>query len=436
MFELSDALGCGRAGLRSKVIGSGALLRGSASFVAFVFLVSLPPSTGVCIHCKDSIPGCGGSDSCPLHKVLSENVKVMASSSLSSVPQITQLLSQEMLSVFTRPVVEGIVGLHCLPAAGTEVDLSTSSYSTATSVVKACQAGHVSLDVAKGELMRRLEDSTEELDVKKISTALDLLSKGSSSALEYAGGAGYGVFTFIWAKIGQYIELAKSGAVRLPGAAVRASSSAVSELKAVIRRPTSQAEFFEMIHHWEGACIALGMASYFVIAAFVTKVVFDTMSRLGKTWQFAHEFFLVHLRAIETDVGRRLNMANVVNLGHRDLYLSEAAQNVATFFRTRVGEARNGEEPGPPNDPGNNGAAAAVKYNGKWTEDATQCCMAFNLGTEHRRKNLKPDGTCKFCHKCMQWVSDKGPRGVCGGNHPKSQCDYDPSKRVDQPAKA
>ena len=428
MHELLSCLGCGGAGLRSMHFGSGALLRPSFSLIMLVLVVFVVPAGAVCKHCKDTIPGCAGGDDCPTVKVLASNIEAMASASLSSVPQVTQLLSPEMLSVFTRPVVEGIVGLHCLPVAGTEVDLSTPTYTTATAVVKACHAGHVSLEVAKGELMKRLEAATEELDVKKISTALDLLSKGSASAMEYAGASGYGVLTFIWAKVGQYIELAKSGAVRLPGAAVRASSSAVSELKAVVRRPESQREFFEMLHHWQGVIHALGLANYFIAALFVTKVVFDTITRLGKTWQFAHEFFMVHLRAIETDVSRRLHLGNVVSLGHRDVYLSEATANVAAFFRSGAGNARRDEEE-PPNDP-------TLKWNGKWTHDATQCCMAFNLETEHRRKNLKPDGTCKFCHKCMQWVSDKGPRGVCGGDHPKSKCDYDPSKRVDQPVKA
>ena len=29
------------------------------------------------------------------------------------------------------------------------------------------------------------------------------------------------------------------------------------------------------------------------------------------------------------------------------------------------------------------------------------------------------------------WVSDKGPRGMCGGNHAKIDCDYDAAKKRD-----
>ena len=66
--------------------------------------------------------------------------------------------------------------------------------------------------------------------------------------------------------------------------------------------------------------------------------------RLKKGWQFAHEFFLVHLRYIEKDVTRTLNMANIVSRGNRDLYLMEAKANEETFFRY-CGGTPPGDEP-------------------------------------------------------------------------------------------
>ena len=61
--------------------------------------------------------------------------------------------------------------------------------------------------------------------------------------------------------------------------------------------------------------------------------------------------------------------------------------------------------------------------------------MAFNKGTEHTRGSLNPDGSCKYNHICMQWVADKGPRGICGGSHPKVECDYDAKLKLDGPRK-
>ena len=61
--------------------------------------------------------------------------------------------------------------------------------------------------------------------------------------------------------------------------------------------------------------------------------------------------------------------------------------------------------------------------------------MAYNKGTDHTRNSLDADGACKFNHVCMQWVSDKGPRGICGGKHPKGQCTYDAALKLDGPRK-
>ena len=61
--------------------------------------------------------------------------------------------------------------------------------------------------------------------------------------------------------------------------------------------------------------------------------------------------------------------------------------------------------------------------------------MAYNNNTEHGANSLDHDGTCKFNHICMQWVSDKGPRGICGGKHTKGECTYDAGKKLDGPRK-
>ena len=69
------------------------------------------------------------------------------------------------------------------------------------------------------------------------------------------------------------------------------------------------------------------------------------------------------------------------------------------------------------------------------TSTASLPCMAYNKGTEHHKNSLMDDGTCKFNHICMQWVDDKGPRGICGGKHPKSACTYDAKHKLDGPRK-
>ena len=75
------------------------------------------------------------------------------------------------------------------------------------------------------------------------------------------------------------------------------------------------------------------------------------------------------------------------------------------------------------------------KWNGKFNTASKQPCMAYNKGTEHSANSLDADGTCRFNHVCMQWVADKGPRGICGGNHVKGECTYDAKLKLDGPRK-
>jgi hypothetical protein len=57
------------------------------------------------------------------------------------------------------------------------------------------------------------------------------------------------------------------------------------------------------------------------------------------------------------------------------------------------------------------------------------------LGKPHSSSQLATDGTCRYAHICMQWVSDKGPGGQCRGAHKKSECPYAADKKVDKPLK-
>ena len=94
----------------------------------------------------------------------------------------------------------------------------------------------------------------------------------------------------------------------------------------------------------------------------------------------------------------------------------------AKIFRTHGGKPFVGNDPD---------TSDQKPYNGKDSPNAKQCCIAFNNGTEHRRSNLAKDGTCRYCHKCSNWVDNKGPKGQCMGNHPASAC-TNPNK-CDQP---
>ena len=61
----------------------------------------------------------------------------------------------------------------------------------------------------------------------------------------------------------------------------------------------------------------------------------------------------------------------------------------------------------------------------------TDNTIAYNTGTDHRKANLAQDGTCRYCHKCSNWVDNKGPKGQCLGNHPATACTN--ANKCDQP---
>ena len=107
-----------------------------------------------------------------------------------------------------------------------------------------------------------------------------------------------------------------------------------------------------------------------------------------------------------------LTIGNVFASGSQDTRLAEARLRSTVLFKSK------GDEPPEVTDTG-------PAFNGKDTPSADKCCFTFNLGkknAKHPAKHLFPDGTCRFRHVCNQWVSGKGPNGICEGDHPLAKC--------------
>ena len=101
--------------------------------------------------------------------------------------------------------------------------------------------------------------------------------------------------------------------------------------------------FFEALNLFIMFCTALGLATAVAVTEFLEYTVFDTIRMRGKTWQVAHELFLVMLRRIE-DSGGKLNMVNCINDTHLNTVLEEAEVS-AKRFRSSPGkgeDARSG----------------------------------------------------------------------------------------------
>lgn len=410
------------------------------SKVLSLFLLSLlssPAAGAPCLNCQGWIEGCPGEadrTKCVLLEGVTSNLAAVARSTITSIPSLTVkgvgLVPPEMLSVFNKPVVECIIGAACGPAMGRAIDFATAPYASSShAVVQAAIHGHCSAEEASLVLSERLEAATTEIEVTKIKTALDMLKSRLETSVSTSSS---GVYAYIWAKVGEYLESVKKGVARISSGSIK---SVASELTAKIRRPADEWEFMEMLHYWHQLVISLGLAVALVVYPFITDVVYYTRTRLRESWQVAHELLLIKWRAIALDSTGKTTLGTVMRCSPVDVDLAEAKLNAVTFFRARGANPR--ADGGTPRDGTKDGGGAGraspvtgtKEWNGKSTPSCNKCCMAFNLQESHKAASLDASGCCKYAHKCDQWVTDKGPRGQCGGNHPRKQCTYPEDKR-------
>ena len=75
----------------------------------------------LCPHCKDTISGCAGGDSCPLVTDSVANAAIINDKALGTSPSVAHLLTHELAAAFTRQVLPWLarpllpVRLHLRP---------------------------------------------------------------------------------------------------------------------------------------------------------------------------------------------------------------------------------------------------------------------------------------------------------------------------------
>jgi hypothetical protein len=387
-----------------------------------VLLACTSSVDAVCIHCKDTITGCGGGDNCPAFKAWTANTDIFKERKIGGTPNVGHSLTAELASHFTRPVVEAVVGLACAPEMGKEINFEDAAYAKCSAIVQACAYGHCSAAEAMSVLTRRMDDTDEAIAISKLKAAMDAVKLQSESVVSSASG----YLTFLWTKVSTVLGKRGSGVARIE---LNSEKSKAQSLSATLVRPTTYEQFDEMRHYFMMVLVGLGISSYFIVAKFYDDVVYACL-RMGESWQVAFELVGLYCRDIDRDPTRTLHLGNAYQRGAQDTLLAEARRNAAAFFRTRGGEPR--DERPPITETGDK---RGIKHNGKFDTEAKQCCIDFNMGRPC--KKLKPDGTCKFNHRCNQFVADKGAKGVCFGTHARCHgCDYDESKKLSKPAEA
>ena len=376
--------------------------RGTLLPVIFFGLSHLPSVNCVTCHfCMDTIAGCTGGNACPLVTDVAANRAVIASNRLGGSLVVKNLFPHEIANLFCKPVIEACLGYHTQPVNGGAVDFSDGNHATSTSVVQAALFGHCTMDEAVLELSSRLEVAAGADAIAKVQGAIDLLRSKTDTLYS----SSHGIYTFIWAKISSLFS--SDSAIRMT------RTSKKVDVSATLTRPKTESQFYELINIFMLVIVSFGITSHTVVFQFISDVVHHTIRVLKEPFTVAHELVLCYFMEIEQDGTRSLNLGNIFRArGGQDTFLKQARLNAATFFRS---------------------GGANPLANGEFNVDSDKPCIAFNKGLPC--DHVDANGKCKFNHRCMQWVSDKGPRGMCWAAHPKCKCSYDASKKLDKPSK-
>ena len=290
--------------------------------------------------------------------------------------------------------------------------------------------GGVSALALGREVLRRTANANTQIEITRLNALSSTISALRKADTDSAGPSNVltmtvGGWTYAYAMAAR-VALHEGGAV---AGAVEQNSDG-SSVKAVIHaakiiRPKTVAQMCEFLHRFVMICHATGLGNSLVVGQFVCAVVYDTMAITGLSWWVAHELFLVYLEEVERLPGDEVNLSNVYEKGSQDTMIARAKVRAQEYYaHLEKGIFREGS--GTESD--------KRKWNGKSNNTAQKTCLSFNLGTEHPAASLAKNGTCLFCHKCDQWVSDKGPKGVCGSTkHGRKDCDYPADKKADKP---
>ena len=159
---------------------------------------------------------------------------------------------------------------------------------------------------------------------------------------------------------------------------------------------------------------------------FLAEIVHDVIITTGN-WKVALEHFLLYVQKIDSGCGWEL--ANASAKGSHDTFMNKALKAAGVTSPLRPSNPNGGKNseknnPPPTSDKTNQGGNTGKSWNGDFNKDPNaKPCAAFNSNSEHRPQSLNSNGSCKFCHKCDQWVSNKGPGGRCEStSHSRSAC--------------
>ena len=142
-----------------------------------------------------------------------------------------------------------------------------------------------------------------------------------------------------------------------------------------------------MLTTWIMICHATGLANVLALGEFIRDVVHDTISKLGHTWQVAHELLMVYFEAVETSSDESVNIRTIFSSGSQDTYLKRAAESARHEYGSAIDDSARPRKGTPEKSGGD-------KWNGNFDKNSAKTCHSYNMGTNHPAKSLTEKGTC------------------------------------------
>ena len=400
------------------------LVRHDVPWEVILILLKLATADAVtCRTCFDQVTGCTGGDACPFLTTAAANGVLLIGGAVAA-GAATALVARDIFPLrFTRVLHRGILDSLLLvgrrPPPGTPVDISALTTAQLSDPVST--AG-VELDTLLQEVASRLAAAGTQMEISRLNaittnlTARRKLHSGAQGAVDLGDGTStiVGVYRYCVVLALRIVRTKHTDVAVVTEGEKAGSEAEGSSSRAVppakLSRPVSMAEFSAVLTVWTMLLAGLGVAPLLVSGAFLMDVVYDHINENTVSWQTAFELFLVYLEEVERTPGDEINLTNVYNRGAQDTFMRRARE------RTPKASLSDKERDIFRTD--------GVEWNGSWNRKSASTCITFNLGNKkHPASSLNERGGCKFNHACDQWVSDKGPHGRCGGDHPRVKCD-------------
>jgi hypothetical protein len=380
--------------------------------VVALLLVTLPRAAAVCPHCFDQLDGCTGGDTCPFITGTAANIAAMTVGGASAAFSVTSLLPRDYMRVCTRTVLDTILARSRRPVPGATPDIRGWDL---PKLMSAFKDGTVPRHEIISELTSLIPGSdAEQQGMLKLALEAMRMYKDTDVGSTRSANDTQGLLLLLWALAGRIVLRGSSVVtVSVENSDEPASTSRLTEK---ITRPETQLAFCERICAFTSVAHALGVCNVLASTRFFRVVAWDTMLRDKLSWQVAHELVLVYFEDIDNST--TLTFGSVIESGGQDSRLARAKVNAGEHFRIFRPDPDENKDPG----------TSTLKWNGKDSPGAAQCCASHNLGNTHPLKSLfSPSGKCRFKHGCDRYISEDGKQ--CGSTeHVRKDCSHSDAK--------